>query len=63
MCVNVCLVIYTDLSDKEPRRQVGVGRVVISGSLGGLMVNTLARNARAVGLIPHIFIASITQVL
>ena len=40
--------VHTDLSNKEPHRQVGVGRVVPSESLGGVMVNTLARNAEGV---------------
>ena len=35
MIVVVCI----DFSDKERHRQVGVGRVVISGSLGGVMVS------------------------
>ena len=42
----VSVVVYSDLSGKEPHRQVGVGRVMTSGSLGGVMVSTLARNAR-----------------
>ena len=32
--------------------QVGVGTVVTSGILGGVMVSTLAQNARDVGSIP-----------
>ena len=40
LCVYV--VVFTDLSGKELHRQVGVGTVVTSGSLGGGMVNTLA---------------------
>ena len=36
----------------EPYRQVGMGRVVTSGSLVGVMVSTLAWNARDVGYIP-----------
>ena len=43
-----------DLSGKEPHRQVGVGRLVASGSLGGVMVSPLSRNARDVGLISAI---------
>ena len=46
------VVVCTDLSDKAPHTQVGVGRMVLSGSLGGEMVNTLSRNARDVGSIP-----------
>ena len=42
------------LSGKEPHRQVGVGRVVASGNLGGVMVRSLARNARDVGSIPTV---------
>ena len=42
----------TDLSDKELHRQVGMGIVVTSGSLRGLMFSTLNRNARFVGSIP-----------
>ena len=47
MSVIVC----TDLSGKESPRQVGVGTEVTSGSLGGVMVSTLAGNARDVGSI------------
>ena len=36
------VVVCTDLSGKEPHRQVGVGREVTSGSLGGVMFSTLA---------------------
>ena len=32
--------------------EVGVGIVVKSGSLGGIMDSTLSRNARDVGIIP-----------
>ena len=39
----------TDLSSHI---QVAVGTVVTVGSLGGVMVSTLARNARDVGSIP-----------
>ena len=58
--VAVC----SDLPGKEPHRQVGVGSMVTSGSLGSLMVSTLAQNARGVGSIPtlgpifHIFITA-----
>ena len=45
MSVLVC----TDLSGKEPHRQVGMGRVMTSGSLGGVMLSTLAQNARDIG--------------
>ena len=46
------VVVCTDFSGKELHRQVGVDRVSTSGSLGGVMVSTLAWNARNVGLIP-----------
>ena len=47
-----CIVIVcTDLSIKEPHRQVSMGWVVTSGSLSGVM-STLARNAIDVGSIP-----------
>ena len=48
------VLVRTDLSSKEPHRQVGVGRMVTSGSLGGIMVSTLARNARDVRSIPTV---------
>ena len=34
-------VVCTKISGREPHRQVSVGRVVSSGSLDGVMVNTL----------------------
>ena len=46
------LLVCTDLSCKEQHRQVGIGSVITSDSLGGEMVSTLAWNARDVGLIP-----------
>ena len=46
------LVVCTDLSGEELLRQGCVGRVVASGSLPGVMLSTLARNARDVGSIP-----------
>ena len=46
------VVVGIDLSNKEPRRQMGVDMVVISGSLGDVMINTVARIGRDVGLIP-----------
>ena len=49
------VVVCTDLSGKEPYREVGVGSMVTSGSLGGVMVNTLAWNARNVGTMFPIF--------
>ena len=47
---NLVVVIFsTDLSDKEPHRQVDVDRVMISGRLGGVMVSTLAQNIGGIG--------------
>ena len=45
-------VVCTDISGKELLRQVGVGTVGTSGNLWGVMVSTLAQNARDVGSIP-----------
>ena len=45
-------VTVTDLSGTEANGQVGVDIVVTSGSLDGIMVSTLARNVKHVGLIP-----------
>ena len=47
--INVIVVVCNEFSGKEPHREVGVGRVVISRSLGGVMVSTLVQNARDVG--------------
>ena len=44
--------VCTDLSDQEPHIQLGMGKVVTSGSLSGDMVSTQACNARDVGLVP-----------
>ena len=44
-------VVCTDVPSKEPLRQVGVGRIGTPGSLGGVMLSTLARNVRYVGSI------------
>ena len=64
---GACIVVVcTNLSGKEPHRQAGIGKVVTSGSLGDVMVSTLAQNARGVGSIPAlgtifpIFITSTT---
>ena len=46
------VVVCTDLSGKEPYKQIGMGRVVTSGSLCGVMVSTLDQNDRDVGSIP-----------
>ena len=35
-----------DILGKEPHTQVGVGMRVTSGSLGGVMISTLAWNAK-----------------
>ena len=48
------LVVCTNLSDKEPYRQVNVDRVTTSGSLAGVMVSVLARNATYVSSIPAV---------
>ena len=50
--LNSIVAVCTDLSGKEPHRQVGVGRVVTPGSLGSIIVCTLAKDAGNVGLIP-----------
>ena len=50
--MDTFVVVCTDLSDEEPYREVGVDSMVTSGSLGGVMVSTLARNAIDVALIP-----------
>ena len=49
---NECVVVCTDLSGKEPHRQVGVGRLVTSCNLGGVMAQILAWYARDMDLIP-----------
>ena len=50
--INSIVVVCTVLSGKELHRQVGVGKVMSSGSLGGEMVSTLERSARDVGSTP-----------
>ena len=45
------MLLCTDLSGKESHRQVDVGRVVTSGSLG-VMVSSLAQSASDMDLIP-----------
>ena len=57
------VVAYTDISDKELHRQVGVGRVVTSGSLGGVMVCTLVWNARDVGSTPALDFSSTPTIM
>ena len=62
------VVISTDLSSKEPLRQVGMDRVVTSGRLGGIMATMLARNTRdvcsnpAVGAVYPVLITPMTVV-
>ena len=62
MSIAVC----TDLLGKDPYRQAVMGKVVISGSLGGVMGDTLTQNAsvvvsnRAPGKIFPIFITLTT---
>ena len=62
--LRTSVVVCTDLSGKQPHRQISAGSKVASGSLGCVMVSLLARNARDVGSIPalgivfHIFIRS-----
>ena len=62
-CLNVCnfkannakvmsVVVCTNLSGKKPHRQVDMDKVVASRSLGGVMVSTLAWDARDLGSIP-----------
>ena len=46
------VVVCTDRSGKDPHRQAGVDRVVISGSLGVVMVSALTWNARNMGSSP-----------
>ena len=50
--IYILVVVCTDLSGKLPHRQIGVGRMVIPGSLGDLMNSTLAHNAKDLGSIP-----------
>ena len=45
------VVVYTDLSGKEPHRQVGNDMIVTSGNLDGVMVSTLPWDAKDVGSI------------
>ena len=35
---SIIVVVCTDLSGKKPHRQVGVGKVIATGSLGSVMV-------------------------
>ena len=45
-------VVGTDLWQRDAQRQVGMGRVMTSGSLSGVRISTLARNAKYVDSIP-----------
>ena len=45
------VVVCIDLSVKEPHRELGLDRVVTSGSLSVVMVGTLARNPGDMGSI------------
>ena len=60
------VVFFTDLSGKDPHRQVGVDKVIASWSLGGVMVNSeMARSAgskSALGTIFPIFITAMTLI-
>ena len=46
------VVICTDLSGREPHRQVGVVRVIATGSLSSVMVSMPAQYVKGVGSIP-----------
>ena len=48
------IIACTEHSGKEPHRQVAVGRVVTLGSVGGVMISTMALNARDLGSIPSL---------
>ena len=61
------VVVGTNLSGKEPHRHVALGRMVTSGSVGGVMVSTLAwaRNVCSIhtlGTIFPIFITPTTMI-
>ena len=45
-------VVCTDLSGKEPHKEVDIDRVIASGSLGGVIVSSVARTAKELGSIP-----------
>ena len=42
------VVFCTDLSGREPHRQITMGRAVTSGSLVGVMVSTLVRDVGSI---------------
>ena len=50
--ITCVVVVCTDFSGREPHRQVDVGRMVTSQSLGGVIVNTPTWNAGEGGSIP-----------
>ena len=52
MTTNNSVFVCSDLSGREPHKQVGAGIVVRSRNIGGVMPSTLARNAIYVGSIP-----------
>ena len=55
MRLEVCTV----LSGKELHRQVGMGRVLTSESLGGVMVRTLSQMAREIHIKNWLFIMKV----
>ena len=65
--IYIHILVYTDLSDKEPPRHVAIGRVVTSRSLSVVLVSTLTQNAKYVGSAPApgtIFpISTVTMIL
>ena len=46
---GISIIGYTDLSSKEPHRQMSMDRVIVSGNLHDVIVSTLAWNVRGVG--------------
>ena len=38
---GLSIIVYIDLSGKEPHRQVGMDRVIVSGPLDSIMISTL----------------------
>ena len=51
ICKVTSIVVCIDLSCKGPHRQIGMGGMLIPGSLGE-MIRTMAQNERDVGSIP-----------
>ena len=69
MTINT-VIVCTDLSGKESRRQVGVDRVIVSGSLGIVMASMIVSEIAgsvgwnpALGPIFPIFITRLTLLL